>query len=77
MVVDGNQGASPNYFPNSFNGPAPATAAAWHQDVASGDVARFETGLSEDNFQQCGEFYRRVLSPAERVRACVLICIPP
>merc|ERR1712146_551498 len=32
-----------------------------------GDVARYETG-GEDNFSQCGEFYRRVLGPAEKDR---------
>lgn len=70
MVVDGNQGGAPNYFPNSFNGPQPAESAAWHSDKCSstGDVMRFETAHSEDNFSQCGEFFRKVLSPAERER---------
>ena len=52
MAVDGNQGGAPNYFPNSFGGPAAApTSAAWHKDAATGDVARYETG-DEDNFSQ-------------------------
>jgi catalase len=67
MRVDGNQGGAPNYFPNSFGGPSPDTSAAWHIDSATGDVTRYETG-DEDNFTQAGEFYRKVLGPAERER---------
>ena len=66
-TVDGNQGGAPNYFPNSFGGPAPAPETAWHSDRATGDVERYETG-DEDNFTQCGHFFRNVLSPAERER---------
>ena len=39
----------------------------WHQESSSGDVARYETG-NEDNFTQCGHFYRNVLTAAERER---------
>ncbi|KAJ1429050.1 catalase [Ochromonadaceae sp. CCMP2298] len=67
MRVDGNQADAPNYFPNSFGGPAPAAAATWHQEAACGDVARYETG-GEDNFTQCGQFFRSVLSQAEKER---------
>lgn len=67
MRVDGNQGGAPNYFPNSFNGPQPDTAAAWHKESTTGDVARYETG-DEDNFSQCGQFYRNVLSAQEKER---------
>lgn len=67
-VVDGNQRGAPNYFPNSFEGPQPAPAlAAPHVVRASGDIARVETG-DDDNFSQCREFFRRVLSQAERER---------
>jgi catalase len=73
MRVDGNQGGAPNYFPNSFGGPAPAPAAAsaWHKEAAcphaAALVARYETG-DEDNFTQCGQFFRKVLSAEERER---------
>jgi len=67
MQVDGNQGGAPNYFPNSFGGPEPSSSGAWHTYPSTGDVARYETG-GEDNFSQCGEFYRRVLGPAEKDR---------
>jgi len=67
MTVDGNQGGAPNYFPNSFGGPAPVASAKWHRDVATGDVERIDTG-DEDNFSQCGNFFRNVLTAAERER---------
>ena len=77
MRVDGNQGGAPNYFPNSFGGPSPAPAphAAWHKEAlcphasraGSAVVARYETG-DEDNFTQCGQFFRNVLTSEERER---------
>lgn len=67
MKVDGNQGGAPNYFPNSFGGPEPDPSAELHVDQASGDVTRYETG-NDDNFTQCGEFFRKVLNVAERDR---------
>ena len=60
-------GGEPNYFPNSFNGPIPSESATWHTEASIGDVARYETG-NEENFTQCGQFFRNVLSPAERER---------
>lgn len=53
MRVDGNMTDAPNYFPNSFSGPAAAEAghAGWHADKTSGDVARYPTG-DDDNFTQ-------------------------
>lgn len=68
MNVNGNQGKAPNYFPNSFSGAKPTSTATWHHEVLStGDVARYETG-NEDNFTQCGHFFRNVLTVAERER---------
>lgn len=67
MNVDANMGGAPNYWPNSFSGPAADVDAAWHADALTGDVQRYETG-DEDNFSQCGEFFRNVLSAAERER---------
>lgn len=53
MRVDGNMTDAPNYFPNSFSGPAPADKSytAWNADKVSGEVARYPTG-DEDNFSQ-------------------------
>jgi len=67
MRSDGNGGSAPNYFPNSFGGPSLTPSAQWHTEPTSGDVARYETG-DEDNFSQCGEFFRKVLSAEERER---------
>ena len=67
MRVDDNQKGAPNYFPNSFSGPTPSSHAAWHQEKSSGDVKRYETG-DEDNFTQCGQFFRKVLSDEEKDR---------
>lgn len=67
MNVNGNQGNAPNYFPNSFSGAKPTSTATWHQEVSTGDVKRYETG-NEDNFTQCGHFFRNVLTAAERER---------
>uniref|UniRef100_A0A7S2V427 Catalase n=1 Tax=Fibrocapsa japonica TaxID=94617 RepID=A0A7S2V427_9STRA len=66
MTMD-NQGAAPNYFPNSFSGPETAPHAEWHADPLSGDVARRDTG-DEDNFTQAGIFYSQVLDAAARER---------
>ncbi|CAN0352668.1 unnamed protein product, partial [Scytosiphon promiscuus] len=67
MRVDGNMTDAPNYFPNSFSGPAAAEAghAGWHADKTTGDVARYPTG-DDDNFTQAGEFFRRTLDEGGR-----------
>lgn len=67
MRVNGNQPGTPNYFPNSFKGPAPAADYKWNPDKATGDVMRYETG-DEDNFTQCGQFFRNVLTSDARER---------
>ncbi len=51
----------------SFGGPTSVSSSAWHSETSTGDVSRFETG-DEDNFSQCGKFFRDVLSAAERER---------
>lgn len=66
-----NQGGAPNYYPNSFSGPEPCAFARKLQNSAykvSGDVNRYETGDSEDNFAQPSVFYRRVLDETARKR---------
>ncbi|XP_058828886.1 catalase isoform X1 [Topomyia yanbarensis] len=66
-----NQGGAPNYYPNSFGGPEPCPFARKLQNgnmKVTGDVNRYETGDSEDNFTQPGLFYRNVLDEAARQR---------
>lgn len=67
MRVDGNQVGTPNYFPNSFNGPSVDPKLAWSKCKGTGDVMRYETG-DEDNFSQVGIFYRNVLKNDARER---------
>ncbi|OQS06900.1 catalase [Thraustotheca clavata] len=68
MSVTGNMGSTPNYFPNSFGGPsfAAGLAQATHK-VKDSLVMKYST-KDEDNFSQCGEFYRQVLKEDERTR---------
>jgi len=65
MTVSDNQAGCPNYFPNSFSGPADDTSKAESTFACVGDVARYNSA-DEDNFTQCGIFYRKVLNEAER-----------
>ena len=51
MTVDCNMAGAPNYFPNSFSGPAVDPTAALHRHGLSGDVARYNTA-DDDNFTQ-------------------------
>ncbi|XP_073973241.1 catalase [Rhodnius prolixus] len=66
-AYDGNQGGTPNYFPNSFSGPQPTEAGALTKFHASGDVARYETG-EDDNFSQPSLFWNKTLRSEERKR---------
>ena len=57
----------PNYFPNSFSGPANAPAALESKFSVSGDVARYNSA-DEDNFTQVGIFWTKVLDEGARQR---------
>jgi catalase len=68
MMTHANGAGAPNYFPNSFMGAKPSPGAgAWHSMPVTGDVVRKETG-DEDNFSQCGDFFRNVLDEDARDR---------
>jgi catalase len=68
MVVDGNQAGAPNYYPNSFSGPADSATYIEHRtSQKSADVGRYNSA-DEDNFTQVGVFYNKVLKPEERTR---------
>jgi len=69
MTVDTNQEGCPNYFPNSFSGPVDDVRKYSESkfQAPSADVARFNSA-DEDNFTQCGIFFRDVLSADERFR---------
>lgn len=68
MQFSKNGAGAPNYFPNSFQGPQIMRSAQWHKDVVgSSRVERVETS-NNDNFTQCGNFFRNVLTADERER---------
>jgi len=69
MTVDSNQEGCPNYFPNSFSGPTDDVRKYSESkfQAPSADVARFNSA-DEDNFTQCGIFFRDVLTADERFR---------
>lgn len=70
MTVNDNQGGAPNYFPNSFSGPEESARARSLQPCCpiSGDVYRFSSGETEDNFSQVTDFWVYVLDEAARKR---------
>ncbi|KAJ0396564.1 hypothetical protein P43SY_009473 [Pythium insidiosum] len=67
MAVTGNMYDAPNYFPNSAGGPveSPHAFASYAGDHAV--VDKFST-RDDDNFAQCGEFYRKTLCEGARDR---------
>lgn len=67
QCVDGNQGGAPNYYPNSFSGPADNKRYGECPFKMSGDVQRYNTA-DDDNFSQVECFWTKVLSGAERCR---------
>ncbi len=66
MRVDANGGGAPNYWPNSFGGPAPEPEAASPPVDISGMAARHSYTLTDDDFVQAGELYRKVMTDMDR-----------
>uniref|UniRef100_A0A0B7BLJ5 Catalase n=1 Tax=Arion vulgaris TaxID=1028688 RepID=A0A0B7BLJ5_9EUPU len=64
---NGNQEGAPNYFPNTFNGPAQNSKYLESSFNVNGLVSKYETA-NEDNFSQPSQFYRNVLNDGERTR---------
>jgi len=63
-----DQDGAPNYFPNSFSGPADCEKYLEETKTGgtlSGDVGRYNNA-DEDNFTQVGTFWRKVLNDQER-----------
>ncbi len=74
MNIDGNGGAGPNYYPNSFDGPEPDAQYAVPAIDVTGLVDRHPFVLSDVDFVQAGELYRRVMSDADRSNLISNIC---
>jgi catalase len=66
MRFDSNGGGSPNYYPNSFGGPAPEPEAAAPAFEVSGKAARQPYTHPNDDFVQAGDLYRKVLTDEDR-----------
>lgn len=66
MALGNNSGSGPNYYPNSFGGPAPD--AGWSEPPfeVSGMAARQPYKHPNDDFFQAGELYRRVMTKVDR-----------
>jgi len=66
MSFGDNSGNNPNYYPNSFGGPEPQPSAAEPGFDVSGTAGRHPYALSDDDFFQAGELYRRVMTDEDR-----------
>ncbi len=66
MRFDGNEGGGPNYWPNSFGGPAPDPDVAPPPIDVSGMAARHSYELGDVDFVQAGDLYRKVMSDTDR-----------
>jgi catalase len=66
MRVDGNGGSGPNYWPNSFAGPAPDPDSLEPPFDVSGQAARHAFAHPNDDFVQAGSLYRDVMSHEDR-----------
>jgi len=66
MRVDDNGGGGPNYWPNSFGGPAPDPTAGEPHFELSGKAGRFSFTHPNDDFVQAGNLYRKVMTDEDR-----------
>jgi catalase len=66
MRSDGNGGQGPNYWPNSFGGPAPDPSLAPPPMPLDGAADRYPVALAEADFVQAGDLYRKVMTEEAR-----------
>jgi len=66
MRTDANGGPGPNYWPNSFGGPAPESKAGEPAFDFSGEIGRRPYPKTEDDFVQPGNLYRKVMDDTAR-----------
>lgn len=50
-TVNGNQGSSPNYEPNSLNGPVQDPTKKYHSFKVAGHAGRFKHSHPNDDFE--------------------------
>ncbi len=68
MRPDDNGGGGPNYWPNSFGGPAPDPSFAVPAIEVTGTAARHAYELADVDFVQTGALYGKVMTAEERAR---------
>ncbi len=66
MRTDTNGGGGPNYYPNSFGGPTPDPLANVPPVDITGMAARHQYTLSDLDFVQAGNLYRKVMTDMDR-----------
>jgi catalase len=66
MRLDNNGGGGPNYWPNSFGGPAPDAGFAFPAIDVGGMAARHAYVLGDVDFVQAGTLYRKVMTDKDR-----------
>lgn len=66
MRTDANGGDGPNYWPNSFGGPAPDPAAGEPSFDLAGQAGRHPFTHPNDDFVQAGNLYRDVMGEEDR-----------
>jgi len=66
MRVDDGGGAGPNYWPNSFGGPAPDEKAMEPPFPVDGTADRTPYGHDNDDFVQSGALFSRVMTDQDR-----------
>ncbi len=66
MRVDSNGGGGPNYWPNSFGGPAPDPGSGEPFFPVEGLAGRHPFRHPNDDFVQAGNLYRKVMTDTDR-----------
>jgi len=66
MQFDKNGGGGPNYWPNSLGGPAPDPSAGEPPFKVSEPAARTPYPHPNDDFQQAGVLFRKVMTDEDR-----------
>ena len=66
MRTDGNQGGGPNYYPNSFDGPAPDGSVAEPRLPIAGATGRFEYSHPNDDYEQPRSLFADVMGDTDR-----------
>ena len=66
MRFDANGGGGPNYWPNSFGGPEPDPTAGEPPFEVSALATRHPYTHPNDDFEQAGDLYRKVMTDEHR-----------